>query len=197
MNRWYRIALISGTLPLLVGVSIFTVWIFTRWDWLIGAGILTLYGGVVIFCVGAVALARFSWLAFGIPELPRRRLWIATVACAALLLSNFVVAGCIIPTVMLIEARYTVIIHNASEQPLSGVRVFGGGCEIEYGTIPPDGVARRSFWIQHDGELQFRARSGSMTYIHTIDGYVTNNMGGKVTITVNADNTISVVDNDA
>lgn len=197
MNRAYRVALISGALPLLVGVSIFTLWMITRWDWLFLAGIFTLYSGVAIFCVGAVALARFCWLAFSIPELPRRRLWIASIGCAALLLSNFAVAACITATAIAIETRYTVIVHNASEQPLSGVRVFGGGCEVDFGTIPPDGVVRRSFWIQHDGALECRALRGATTSINTIDGYVTNNMGGNLTVTVNQDDTVSVADNDA
>ena len=197
MNRAYRVALISGALPLLVGVSLFTLWIITRWDWLIMAGVFALYGGVAIFCVGAVALARFCWLAFSTPELPRRRLWISTLGCAALLLSNFAVAGCITVTAIVIETRYTVIVHNASEQPLSGVRVFGGGCEVDFGTIPPDGVVRRSSWIQHDGELEFRALRGATTYKKTIDGYVTGNMGGNLTVTINPDDTISVANNGA
>lgn len=197
MNRAYRIALICGALPLLVGVSLFLLWLIARWDWLMIAGIFTLYGGVAIFFIGAIALARFCWLAFRSPELPRRRLWLSTLGCAALLLSNFAVAGGITASVIAIETRYTVIVHNTSQQPLSGVRVFGGGCEADFGTIPPGGVVRRSFWIQHDGELEFRAVSGATTHSKTIDGYVTNNMGGHTTVTINPDGTISVSNKNA
>ena len=73
MNRVYRVALICGAAPLLIGVSIFILWLITRWDWLMMAGIFTLYGGVAIFVVGVLALARFCWLAFRTPGFPRRR----------------------------------------------------------------------------------------------------------------------------
>lgn len=197
MNRAYRVALICGALPLLVGVLIFLVWLITRWDWLMMAGIFTLYGGVAVFFIGAIALVRFFWLAVRTPELPRRGLWLSTLGCAALLLSNFAVAGGITASVIAIETRYTVVVHNTSRQPLSGVRVFGGGCEADFGTIPPGGIVRRSFWIQHDGELEFRAVSGATTHSESIDGYVTNSMGGYTTVTINPDDTISVSNNHA
>jgi hypothetical protein len=197
MNRAYRVALICGVIPLLIGVPMFLLWLITRWDWLIMAGIFTLYGGVAIFLIDAIALARFCGLAFRTPELPRRRLWLSTLGCAALLLSNFAVAGGITASVIAIETRYTVTVHNASQQPLSGVRVFGGGCEADFGTIPPGGIVRRSFWIQHDGELGFRAVSGATTHTKTIDGYVTNGMGGQTTVTINPDGTISVSNKNA
>ncbi len=38
MIRAYRIALICGAVPLLLGVSIFTLWLITRWHWLPWAG---------------------------------------------------------------------------------------------------------------------------------------------------------------
>ena len=197
MNRAYRLALVCGAFPLLIGVSIFVLWLITRWDWLMMAGICTLYGGVAIFLVGVLAIARFCWLAFRTPNLPRRRLWLSTLACAGLLLLNFPVAGGITAAAIAIETRYTVVVHNGSQQPLDGVRVFGGGCDESLGSIPPGGIARQSFWIQHDGELKFRALSGTTIHAKTIDGYVTNGMGGHTTVTINPDGTISVSNNDA
>ncbi len=193
VNRAYRVALICGALPLLVGVSIFLLWLITRWDWLMVAGVCTLYGGVAVFLLGVLALARFCWLASRPPDLPRQRLWRSTLAGAGLLLSNFPVAGGITATVIAIETRYTVVVHNDSQQPLDDVRVFGGGCDESLGSIQPGGTARRSFWIQHDGSLEFRALSGTTVHATTIDGYVTGNMGGHMIVTINnPDGTISV-----
>jgi hypothetical protein len=192
MSRAFRVALICGALPLLVGVSIFLLWLVMRWDWLMTAGVFTLFVGVAIFLIGAIALGRFWWLAFLTPDLSRRRLWFSTLGCAGLLLSNFPVAGGIMAAAIAIETRYTVIVRNASQQPLDGVRVFGGGCEADFGTIPPGSVARRSFWIQQDGELEFRAVSGATKYAKTIDNYVTNSGGGHTRVTINSDGTISI-----
>lgn len=191
MRRAYRIALFCGALPLVVGVSIFLLWLITRWNWLMMAGLFTLYGGVAISFIGIVSLALFCWLAYRAPERPRR-LWISTFACAALLFSHFPAAAGIIATVIAIETRYTVVVHNASQQPLGDVRVFGGGCVANFGTIPPGSVARRSFWIQGDGELKIRAVSGTTAHAKVIDGYVTQYRGGRTTVTINSDGSISV-----
>jgi hypothetical protein len=94
-----------------------------------------------------------------------------------------------------IESAYTVVIHNGSAQPLDGVQVRGGGCDVYFGSITPQGVARRSFWIQHDGELSFQATSGTITYdLPALTGYITNGEGGHRTINVNPDRTILVTD---
>ena len=197
MNRLYRLALICGSLPLFVGVSIFLLWLITRWEWLMTAGVFTLFGGVAVVFIGFIALCRFRGLALRTPELPGRRPWLSTRACTALLLSNFVVAGGITATVIAIVTRYTVIVHNTSQQPLSVVRVFGGGCAADFGTIPPGTIGRSSFWIRHDGELEFRAVSGATNHSHIIDSYVSNDMGGHTTVTIRPDGTISVSNKNA
>ncbi len=98
-------------------------------------------------------------------------------------------------TVIAIATRYTVVVHNDSQQPLDSVSVFGGGCDKSLGSIPSGGNIRHSFWIQHDDELNFRALSGTTIYTKTIDDYVTNGMGGHTTVTINPDGTISVSNN--
>jgi len=192
MNRAYWVALLCGVIPLVVGASIFMLWLITRWDGLMTAGIYTLYGGVAVFSVGILALARYYWLAVRTPSIPRRQLWRSTLACVGLLALNFPVAGGIIAAVITIETRYTVVVYNASPRPLESVRIFGGGSDESLGSIPLGGTARQSFWIQHDGELKFHALSGTTTHTKTINGYVTNGMGGHTTVTVHSDDTISV-----
>ena len=192
MKRAYQVALACGVLPLLVGVVIFLLWVSTGWDWMIVAGIFTLYGGVGIFLVGIIALVRYCWLALHTLGMSRRRVWLSTLGCAGLLLLNFPVAGCIIVAAIARETRYTVVVHNTLQQPLDGVRVFGGGCEVAFGTVSPGDVVQRSFWIQQDGKLEFRAVSVATTYAQTIDGYVTHNMGGHTTVTFKPDGTLSV-----
>ena len=155
------------------------------------AGYFTLYAGVIMFFIGIIALVYYCWLALRNHDLPRRRVWISMIGGIGLLLSNFPVAGGITVAAIAIESRYTVIIHNDSQQPLNGVRVYGGG-RTSFDSIPPGCVVQRSFWIQHRGELQFLAISGTTTLEKTIDGYVTDGMRGCSTVTVNPDNTISV-----
>jgi hypothetical protein len=96
VNRAYRLALFCGACPLVVGVSIFLLWLVTRWEWLPQAGILTILGGCVLFLIGSFALLRAHWFAAHDPVVPKSKLWRATLLGAGLLLSNFLVAGGII-----------------------------------------------------------------------------------------------------
>jgi len=115
-----------------------------------------------------------------------------TLAAAALLLSTFPAALGIVLAAIAVETRYTVVVHNCFAEPLSEVGVYGGGCEARFGAIPPGGTAKRSFWIQCDGQLELRARRGSTPCAWVIDSYVTNDMGGRSTVTVGADGGFSV-----
>jgi hypothetical protein len=88
--------------------------------------------------------------------------------------------------------RYTVVVSNTSQEQLDNLRVLGGGCDAGFGSMAGGTVARRSFWIRHDGVLVFRASRGADTIEHVIDPYVTNNGGGHTTVTVQRDDKIVV-----
>ena len=79
MKFAYRVALICGGFPLLFGISIFLLWLITRWEVLIFAGISTIFVGLAFFLIGAIALARFCRIAFRSPDRPRRRIWLSTL----------------------------------------------------------------------------------------------------------------------
>jgi len=197
MDRTLRVAVLSGLLPLLIGVSLFVLWIITRWDWLMLAGAILIYGGLASFVIGSIALVRYCWAACRSADPPRRKWVPSALACAALLLSNFPTAGGIIAAVIAIETCYSVVVHNDSQQSLSDVRVYGGGCEADLGTIPPGGHAQRSLWIKRDGELEFRAVSSSTTHQVTIDDYVTSGIGCRTVVVINPDGTVSVSNGNA
>lgn len=194
MNLAYRTAIACGAAPLLIGVSIFLLWIITRWDWLMLAGVATLYGGVAAFFIGALAIASFSWIASRSPGGPQPRQSRRILACGLLLVSNFPVAGGVIAAVIAIETRYVVIVQNNSQQVLSGIRLSGGGCAAEIGTLKPGSTARRAFWIQREGSLEFRALKGTSALAHTIDPYVCRDGGGQKTVIISSDESISVHD---
>ena len=158
------------------------------------AGIATLYGGVAAFVIGALALAAFSWMAWRSPGNPQPRCALRIFACSLLLVSNFPAAGGIIAAVIAIETRYVVIVQNNSQQVLSSIRLSGGGCEVEIGTLKPSSVARRVLRIQGEGSLELRALKGTSAVSHTIDPYVCCGMGGHKTVIIGSDESISVSD---
>jgi len=193
MTLAYRIVLICWALPLIAGVAIFVLWLLTRWEGWVLAGVVNLYVGLAGVIIGGVALVVFCWL--GQPTLEplagrtRRR----AIVGGLLLVSNFPVAAAIIAAVVAIESLYTVVVHNASPAPLDQVRVSGGGVEVSFGSLAPGATARRSFWVQHEGSLTFEAISGASRYTALVDEYVTNSMGGHSTVTIEPDGRVTVV----
>lgn len=189
MNSAYRIALSCGGIPLCAGVSIFLCWLITRWPWLMLAGYANIAIGIVLFVVGAIALGRYRANATSPTRAHvRRRNWIALTV----LLINFPVAGGLAFAAIAIETSYTVVIENASSAELVDVRVTGGGVDEYIESIPPGGVAKRTFWIRQDGELNLQAVTDAGTINATVEGYVTPNAGGRAEVIIHSDGTVTV-----
>lgn len=193
LNRPHRVAWLCGAVPLFLGTAIFLLWLIVRWDWLVIAGGVVLFAGVPVVVVGFGALARFWWVTSRTPNVSPRRLRVATLASAGLLLTNFPVAAVIVWAALAIDTRYTVVVHNASQVQLDRVRVFGGGCDASYGSLPPGATASRSFWIRGDGVIVLRASSGDDGLEQSISSYVTVGGGGHLTVTVEQDKRIAVL----
>ena len=58
-NRLFRASLACGLGPLLLGTSIFLLYLLVRWRWLVAAGIATIFGGVLSFGFGVVFLILY------------------------------------------------------------------------------------------------------------------------------------------
>jgi len=194
MRTSLKCALLFGIAPLVSGTAIFVAWAVSRADWLMGAGITTIYAGMCSVALGAACLAVYLWKSWRLRTIRRSRLaWQAT-AVIALFLANFIAAGAAILGAMVIESRYTVLIANQSDAPLESVSIEGGGVEINLDVIAPGATAKRSFWIEHDGELVLKGSHTFGKIEATIDGYVTNGLGGDKVVVLGADGTVDVKD---
>jgi hypothetical protein len=125
MNRAYRIALFCGATPLIVGTSIFFLWLFTRWEWLKLAGAGALVAGALSCLAGVVLLSWSYALAREQPELTHERTILATLRGIALLLVIFPAAAGIVFAVITIEEAYVVDVQNQSDEPLDSDREPG------------------------------------------------------------------------
>jgi len=179
-------------MPLLVGVTIFLLWLVTDSDVFMVAGILTMYAGTVVVVFGLVVLARFYWKASVDTEIPRRKLKLRTALCAALLLINFPAAVGLSIIAIWLKTEYSITIYNASSAILHDVRVVGGGEEAWFGTLSSGENTQNSIWISTDGTLRISAVREGDTISGVIDDYVTNSMGGNTHVTIHPDKTISV-----
>ncbi len=192
-SRAFRLALVCGALPLIVGLVAFTVWLATRWDGLMILGYFIILGGVGLFVTGLVALGIACRNALRAGRLPRQRIWLSTFACLGLLLVNFPVAAVLTICAVGIETSYNVLIQNDSPFELSEVRLVGGGCDEELGSIAAGETVERRFWIETDGELMLRAQVDGKPREELIEGYVTSGLGRRAIVTIGEDGQLSVV----
>jgi len=192
MKTSLKAALFFGTIPLVAGIAIFVAWVLFRAEWLMLAGVITIYAGLCAIAVGAVCLAVYLWRSWRSGTVPRWRLVWQTVAVLALFLANFIAADAAVSGAMLIEARYTVSITNHSNVPFESARIEGGGVDISLGVIVPGATVKRSFWIEHDGALFLKATQGSRKIEATIEGYVTNGVGGDMIVVLQPDGIVNV-----
>jgi len=91
-----RIAWLCASLPLLVGVAIFLLWLATQWSWLELAGLCTILGGVAASLVGVLALIAHVVLSLRSAKPLSRLFWLAQLACIGLIVANYAVAEAIV-----------------------------------------------------------------------------------------------------
>lgn len=194
MNRWLQIAVVCGATSLTIGITIFLAWLLTRWNGLMMAGILTVYGGVGVVAIGAVSVAVFVWKSLRAGQAPRKQVVRRAVAVGSLLLLNVVVAAIIIASVTYLETRYVVTVVNASSAEVRSFVVTGGGVTIDVGMLPPGAEAHRVFFIKHDGVLKGEGVQGERRIEGVIEGYVTHGMGGNMLVKITPSGTLDVAD---
>lgn len=194
MSKLFKVILILAIAPMVAGVAIFFVWVLARANWLIPAGIFTIYAGICAVAIGLICFVIYIMRSWRSRAIPRRRLMWQTIGVLGLFLANFVMAGGAVSGSIMIDTLYTVRIVNQSSVPLESACIRGGGVEIYVGSVPVGKTVRRSFWIRYDGTLILTGTHGSKVVTETIAGYVTYHSGGDKTVIVDNEGHITAKD---
>ena len=194
MKASLKVALFLGVAPLVTGMVIFAAWVLSRAEWLMAAGVITIYVGMCAVAVGAVCLAVYLWQSWRSKAIARRRLVCQAIAVLGLFLANFLAAGGAAFAAIVIDTRYTVSVTNQTNVPLESARIEGGGVDIPLGIIAPGATVKRSFRIEHDGKLVLKGAQGTKILEATIDGYVTNSLGGDKIVIIESNGTVNTKD---
>jgi hypothetical protein len=190
MTPLIRAAIWCGALPLVAGLGVLVAWAYTSQSWLPVAGLAVLGVGVLLFICGAGALLaqRHHDLLAG--EVPRSNR--ATKAAWGLLLANFPIAALCVFGGLYLHARYTVEVVNETGVPIERVEITSPGIAESVGPIAPAAKTRCRFIIPGDGTLTFTAHAGGKEITGTVDGYVTNGMGGDRRVILQPDGKFTV-----
>jgi hypothetical protein len=182
------VAAVCGWVPFLTGVSIFLLWYFTRWEWLIGAGVLTIIGGLAMFVVGSGALLVSFLHELMSPQVVRQGSWSAGVG-VLLLFCNFPVALGLMAAYDHIEFGYEIVVQNHSQTTLENVQIHG----LLLGRIPVGASAEGKIRPLGDSPLQLTAEQGERNISVTVEGYATRGSKGEFRIIVDNEGRVTIL----
>ena len=189
--RWLKVPLILGAAPLITGISLFLLWVFTEWRWLPIAGMFVICAGFASVVSGLV------YLGAGILKRIRSGTWLRVsigpaVLVGAVLISNFPVCYGLFWAGVHIATTYTVVVRNHASTPIEKAALNGGGVSLQIGQIKAGATITSKSHITQDGTLIFSAEQNGSQIGVLVDSYVTNSSGGHKEIDVSADGSISV-----
>jgi hypothetical protein len=157
LTHFYYTALVCGLAPLVIGVSIFLLWLVTRWDWLAIAGLLTIAGGLLSETIGLGCLITFaiwSWKSPDRPPIGRRVL----IALASFWI-NFPVLFAIFFAVEYFDSTPHLKISN--QGPTIDRFFLSGACaDAAFGPIPTGATVERPLSVRRDGDFAFKGVHG-------------------------------------
>jgi hypothetical protein len=155
------------------------------------AGIITICAGTVCIALGAICLAIYMWRWRRSKDIPGRRLIRQAAALFCLFLANFVVAGGLLYSAIMIDSCYCVSVTNQNPLTLKSASIYGGGPDILFGDISPGSTVRRFFWVQREEMLMFEAMCGNdRVSAIVLDEYVTD--GINIAVTVDASRQVTI-----
>lgn len=178
----FRTAIGCALLPMIVGTSIYIAWHWTGEDFLQGLGLLTIFGGLLLFGAGFVALILYVIGEIAQKTMNRRRFTLRVALALGLLLVNFPLAGYF----MNAGTRIVVDVRNSGATTLKDVRLVAPYDEGEkLGDIPPGTTRRGRIDVTGDGALAVTHTSAdSSVGTILVEGYVTNGLTGRYTVDV-------------
>ncbi len=117
-----------------------------------------------------------------------------SLKAVGLLLANFPVAAAIVLTVIHLETTFFVTARNLSNKTMHTFKLTAPGVDVELGPIKPGQKKKTSFQVHADGTLRFSAVQDDRQIEGTVEGYVTNGMGGRKIIEIRDGGQYAVLD---
>ncbi len=191
-HKVYRLAMACGLIPLVLGLSIFGVWVFTRAAFFQTLGLITFALGVISFFIGAYALLRYRHLAKRNPYNTPQQVLRASWQCWLVLLINFPIAVAILNGASAIESCYTVVASNKSNLAFEDIQISGGGYNETLGNIGSGEKTHYRLFFNNEGMVEISGKHRGERIKATLDGYVSPKTGGRAYVIFEANGTINV-----
>jgi hypothetical protein len=176
MNSWYKISLICGFTPLILGILIFFSWVVTEAPWLQLVGIINIIAGFCLFIVGIFCLGIYLYKA---KKIKVRGYFKRSLFSLLILLINYPVAASAIYTANYIMSTSTVIIENYSSFEITQFRLTEREDIYQIEPIRPKGKTEKKYHFKYEGSVYYTFLLNGKKYKGLMFGYVSS--GIKIT----------------
>jgi len=183
---WYRAALLCGLLPMLLGTAIFAAWLVTDHGSLEIAGLLLIYGGILLLGAGLVSLRLYlSHARRGGIAGRRPAVW-----ALALLLANLPLCAAYVFIAFAMEsAHHVTLVNRASKSIEALVLTDPTGRRFPVGTIGPGQVRQVCPDFSGEGAVEFSLTIDGESRTGTLIGYLADPLGSRSTLLLTKVNT--------
>lgn len=194
-NLALKTAWITTITPLVVGVSIFLLWVRIPYEFLQYAGLGIIPLGILSVCIGLHILGIDSWKHIKDPGIDPK-LKKHTIAIIILVIINFITAiGCVWGAISL-QSLYDLSVTNTGNETLHDVQVKVRSIPIYLGDISPKKTVHKYFMIQEEGTLILTATLNGKVIKEINCDYVTNGMRGQSKVEIDDMGNTKITEND-
>lgn len=156
-------------------------WLALDADWLVVAGLLTVYAGLVLFAIGFLCLILSTSLKSAERRPTRREIWVAGAALGA----NFPVAAAYMTFAYALLSANFVTVNNAAKAALSEVTFIDStGKAHAMPDVPNNAIHSDCLDFSGEGEVVYTMRLGGQQRAGILIYYLATPLGSQATVQV-------------
>jgi hypothetical protein len=189
MNIWYKLSLICGLTPLVLGGMIFFSWLVIRANWLMLAGGYNILAGLVFFICGLLFL-----LAYGQKERKKGNAYPVkrSLISLGILLSNFPAAVLAIYSADYVNGTSVATVINNSSFEAKDLVLSERDQSYSFPPISPGQKVTKYFHFKYEGSVYYRLSLNGSIQKGVMFGYVTGGMGDRAAMVIKKDETVEI-----
>ena len=190
MNIWYKLAILCGLTPLVLGVSILVAWLNTCASWLEAAGIINIAVGSILFLCGLL------FLVFYVRSKSTLRKPVGKKSLIIPLLILFLNFPAALISLLIASSEYaasTITINNYSKYEIKDFTVKQLGEDVYF--LPLIKVEERQtekLHFQVESDVRYSLTLNGNNEEGILFGYVTPSVGSHADVTVSEDGVVTI-----
>ncbi len=178
-HKFYWASLIFGGAPLVFGIFIFVMWVYTRYEFLEMMGFFNIFAGIICVLVAFVCMLVCTVMQIK-EKTSLKKLFLKTFLVILIILSNFPAAGAFLGCVSFLVKPYTLYVANHSNSVVDDIMFTGPGDESKIEHMEPNKIFVLHLSFKGQGELKYSFKiNAEAPLAGIVDNYVSNGSNGR------------------